>query len=73
MADTKRPAPHVRRMIAEGEQLTDRVEKLGAFLAGSIFRTLPETDQTLLSAQCAAMTAYLQILSLRIERAMLSA
>lgn len=73
MADSKEPAPHVQRMIAEGEQLTDRLEKLGAFLTGDLFKTLPETDQTLLSAQCGAMTAYLQILSLRIERALASA
>lgn len=61
--------PHVERMIAEGEQLADRVEKLGAFLVGPVYKTLPEDDQVLLSAQVGAMTAYLQILTLRISRA----
>lgn len=61
--------PHVARMIEEGEQLADRVEKLGAFLVGPIYPTLAETDQTLMSAQAGAMTAYLQVLSLRIARA----
>lgn len=65
-------APHVQRMIAEAEQLAERVEKLGAFLFGEIFPTLHDMDQALLSTQCAAMTAYLSVLSLRIERAMRS-
>jgi len=68
MTDTKKP-PRVERMIAEGEELAERVQKLGQFLIGDVIKTLPETEQTLLSAQCGAMTAYLQILSLRIERA----
>lgn len=61
--------PHVQRMIEEGEQLADRVEKLGKFLVGPIYSTLPEEEQTLMSAQCGAMTAYLQVLTLRIARA----
>lgn len=63
-------APHVERMIAEGEQLADRVEKLGAFLTGSIYATLPDEDQALLSAQVGAMSAYLQILNMRLARTM---
>ena len=61
--------PHVQRMIEEGEQLADRVEKLGAFLVGPIYKTLPDDDQVLMSAQVGAMTAYLQVLTLRISRA----
>lgn len=61
--------PHVQRMVEEGEQLADRVEKLGRFLVGPVYATLPEEEQTLMSAQCGAMTAYLQVLSLRIARA----
>ena len=61
--------PHVERMIAEGEQLVDRVEKLGAFLVGPVYKTLPEDEQVLMGAQVGAMTAYLHILTLRISRA----
>ncbi|MBT0666993.1 hypothetical protein HT136_01255 [Novosphingobium profundi] len=62
-------APHIERMIEEADQLSGRIEKLGAFLAGQIYPLLPEEEQTLLSAQCGAMTAYLQILTLRVSRA----
>ena len=63
--------PHVIRMIEESEHLADRIGKLCAFIVGQIYPTLDKTDQTLLSAQVGAMTTYLQVLSLRIERAQL--
>lgn len=62
-------APHVERMIAEGEQLQDRVAKLGAFVAGDVFKELADLEQALLNAQLGAMTAYLSILTLRIGNA----
>ncbi len=60
---------HVERMIAEADQVGERVEKLGDFLGGETYSQLPGMDQSLLNAQMGAMTAYLAVLMLRIERA----
>ena len=61
--------PHVQRMIAEGDELSDKITKLGAFLAGRLYAQLGETDQGLMQAQLGAMTAYLSVLQIRIARA----
>lgn len=60
---------YIDRMETEGHDLSEKIEKLAAFLTGPIFQTLPEDDQSLLSAQLGTMTAYLQILNIRISRA----
>ena len=60
--------PHVERMMAEAEELSDRITKLGLFLSGPIFASLHDTDQGLLQAQLASMTSYLSVLSIRITR-----
>jgi bisphosphoglycerate-dependent phosphoglycerate mutase len=67
--DLKRRAAAKGTCLTGHEQLADRVEKLGAFLTDTIYPTLPDKDQTLLSAQVGAMSAYLQILNLRLTRA----
>ena len=69
MAEVSQVAPHVERMINEGDALADKVEKLGAFLSGEICQSLPDDEQALMSAQLGAMTAYFQVLTLRIKRA----
>lgn len=66
---TKTYPPHVMRMVSEGEELSDRIVKLNAFMGTGVFAGLSGTDQTLLQAQLAAMTAYLFILTERLARA----
>lgn len=62
-------APHIERITAEADELADRLSKLGAFLIGEKFALLPETDKSLMNAQVGAMTAYMSVLNLRIQRA----
>lgn len=67
MAEINIP-PHVQRMVKEGDELTQRLQKLAVFLAERpLGVVLSNTDETLLQAQCAAMTAYLNVLTLRTE------
>lgn len=62
-------AEYQRRVIGERDVLADRLTRLDAFITRpSVFGELPEWDQSLLRAQHGAMTAYLQILELRIAR-----
>lgn len=60
--------PHIARMIEENDQLTERLDKLGAFLGGEVFKALPDIDQELLRAQLAAMFTYGTVLAARIAR-----
>lgn len=60
---------HVQRMIAEGDALSERIGKLTAFVQTPTFAGLDATDQSLLLAQQSAMSGYLIILSMRLERA----
>ena len=61
------PAPHIERMMEEGNQLTDRIQKLQAFiLTNPAYQELVELDLSLLQAQLSAMTTYLNILNLRL-------
>ena len=65
---TEKPA-HVQRMIDEHEQLSDRTGKLHEFIDRSpIFLGLAPDDQALMRAQFGAMTSYLCVLGMRIER-----
>lgn len=61
--------PHIERMIAEAQQLSERTGKLGDFIGGEIYAGLHDMDRALLNAQFGAMTAYLSILTLRLDRA----
>lgn len=57
--------PHQQRVVAELEQLADRVEKLEAFLATPFYAGLPEDEQQLLKMQADAMVLYMGILNTR--------
>lgn len=66
--------PHVQRMASESAELVDRKQKLMYFVHEDnlLFSQLPDVDKTLLRAQLGAMTAYSDILQLRLERALLN-
>lgn len=57
--------PHQQRVIAELEQLDDRIQKLELFLRTELFAGLPEDEQQLLKMQADAMVLYLGILNTR--------
>ena len=59
--------PHQQRVVDEVNELSDKHDKLIAFIESSqIFQGLQSQEQTLLRAQVGAMRAYLEILNLRI-------
>jgi hypothetical protein len=58
--------PHQNRVILERLQLTEKVNKLEAFVLGETFSTIPEEEQTLLSEQLDCMAGYLRILDKRV-------
>lgn len=62
------PAPHIERMLVEGDELAEKIEKLKAFILGGnpVYAGLSESDQALLQAQLSVMTCYLNILNLRL-------
>lgn len=57
--------PHQQRVVAELEQLADRVQKLEAFLATPLYAGLPEDERQLLKMQADAMVLYMGILNTR--------
>lgn len=59
--------PHQQRVVAECEQLADRIKKLEAFLATPIYAGLPERERHLLKMQADAMVVYLGIINTRVE------
>ena len=62
-------APHVERMITEKSELDAKLEKLEAFIRGSIFSGLHSDEQNDMLNQIAIMNAYSRILGSRIARA----
>lgn len=56
------------RVIDEYNQLADKLTKLSTYKTTTNFSKLPQIDQNLLQEQWMAMTDYLDILELRIER-----
>lgn len=62
-------APHVQRMCDELAELEERLAKLVAFTETDTFKSLSETEQSLLLAQSTAMETYSNILKLRIKLA----
>jgi hypothetical protein len=60
--------PHQQRVVAECEQLADRIQKLEAFLSTPVFAGLPEDDQQLLKMQADAMVLYLGIINTRVSK-----
>lgn len=61
--------PHVQRLVAELEQLDDRISKLGKFQGTDIYASLPEDERKDLDTQGKCMVAYWNALLSRVERA----
>ena len=59
-------APYVERLIEEHKQLSERLDKLAAFLEGETFKYLPSAEQVLLRLQRQQMTAYQSTLQQRL-------
>jgi hypothetical protein len=60
--------PHQQRVVGEHTELRERLAKLDVFIAGPLFRGLPEDDRTLLLEQRHHMSNYALVLSVRIQR-----
>ena len=56
------------RLIAERDELAERIVKLRAFMRSAQFDALPAGDRSLLSDQERVMCAYLHILNDRVGR-----
>lgn len=64
----KRLKPHEDRVVNEERELSDKLNKLGAFIHGEQFKALPVEDQALLQEQDDHMRAYADVLRRRIAR-----
>lgn len=60
-------APHQQRVVAERDELADRLAKLLAFFQSPIFAGLSAAEQTRLRSQARFMDGYLAVLGERIE------
>jgi crAss001_48 related protein len=58
--------PHQERVVAEKKELDDKREKLGAFIEGAVFDSLPQPERDRLMRQAVVMTTYSDILGERI-------
>lgn len=59
---------HEQRVVEEEAGLSEKLNKLGEFIHGEVFKTLPDEDQLLLQEQDDHMRAYAHVLRKRIER-----
>ena len=57
---------HQERVVVEKSELDEKIEKLDAFRAGTIFPTLPEEEQERLNKQLSFMRSYSGVLADRI-------
>lgn len=64
---SKELQPHQQRVVEEKAELDDKIEKLTAFIAGGLFKTLPSDECSRLTRQRVAMLDYSRILGARIE------
>lgn len=60
--------PHEQRVVRELGELCERLDRLRVFLRSELATRLDSEDLGLMAAQEAAMSAYLRILALRIQR-----
>lgn len=60
--------PHQERVIAESNELHEKIKKLRTFIDGDVFRKLDPIDRDLLISQRVFMDAYDGILRQRIAR-----
>jgi hypothetical protein len=58
--------PHQQRVVVEKTELDDKIDKLDAFRAGTIFSSLPEDEQDRLNQQLSFMRSYSGVLADRI-------
>lgn len=58
----------VDRLMAEGADLSARLDKLNQFMDGEAYAALPKEDKNLLAAQQRCMTEYVNILIKRAAR-----
>lgn len=59
--------PHILRLAGEKAELDDRLTKLGVFLDGKLFKTLPDHEQMALWEQHNVMREYSAILATRLR------
>lgn len=59
--------PHQERVVAEKEELSDKLDKLETFEGGAVYSSLPPAEQSRLSRQLLIMKLYEQVLSERIS------
>lgn len=59
-------APHQERVIAERDELSEKLDKLRTFLTSMIFTSLPRDEQRRLTRQTLIMSDYLDVLDERI-------
>ena len=57
-----------KRVVEEGSELLNKIEKLVEFIGSSIFNKLEEEDQLLLVQQSALMVQYHEVLMKRVHR-----
>jgi hypothetical protein len=66
--DRKALQPHQQRVIEEEKALSEKLNKLGEFIHGSIFAGLSTEDRMLLQEQDDHMRVYVHVLRKRIDR-----
>ncbi len=60
--------PHELRLVAESDQLADRLTNLSAFISGMDFLELDDVDRLMLKTQRDVMAIYHNILNRRLEK-----
>jgi hypothetical protein len=66
-SETTTREPWQVRILEEKTELSDKIGKLAAFMAGELFPSLDEAEQNRLSRQLMAMKSYRSILRERIQ------
>lgn len=57
---------HVKRLVVERDELSDKLKKLSEFMKSDTFKKLDEDDKMILKIQKDSMKTYKQALGLRI-------
>ena len=57
---------HVKRLVVERDELSDKLKKLSGFMKSDTFKKLDEDDKMILKIQKDSMKAYKRALGLRI-------
>lgn len=59
---------HVKRLVVERDELSDKLKKLSGFMKSDTFKKLDEDDKMILEIQKDSMKTYKRVLGLRIYR-----